>query len=56
MVAVLLHLSFGIKEYWAIIYTVVGIIVVVHAVQRLECASVMTAASAWHAPSLDVLV
>jgi hypothetical protein len=34
---------------------VVGIIVMVHAVRRLECASATTSASAWHAPSLVVV-
>jgi hypothetical protein len=44
----------GISEYCA----VVGIIAMVHAIQRLECewASVATAASTWHAPSLVMLV
>jgi hypothetical protein len=35
---------------------VVGVIVMVHAIRRLECASIATSAPAWHASSLIVSI
>jgi hypothetical protein len=41
--------------FWVVFCMVVGIVVMVHAVWRLECASAATSTSAWHASSLVVV-
>jgi hypothetical protein len=46
----------GFEEYCTIFCVMIGVIVMVDAIRRLEWASVMTASSAWHAPSLVVVV
>jgi hypothetical protein len=37
LVGVLLHLSFGLEKYGAVLCVVVGFVAVVHVVRRLEC-------------------
>jgi hypothetical protein len=52
MARVLLHLFFGFEEYRTVFCVIVGIVVVVHVVQRLGCewTSSKTAVLAWRAP------
>jgi hypothetical protein len=54
--AILPHHSFGFEEYWAIFCVVIGIIVVVHALWRLEWVLATDSSSTWHSSPMVVLV
>jgi hypothetical protein len=55
---VLLHFSFGFKKDGAIFCAMLGFTSMVHTIRRLQCVrvSLATVASAWHAPSMAILI